>query len=165
MVLPSGFFLATADHSLHRGGRSEASQTNCRQSSLPGPAAASAFYRDISGLDLLMDRGRIATYASSHQMSVQVSFASERAPERRFQACRSRSMMSMRHTQPCALPVSKFATARPASRGAYANSMFATPGNAGEQPFPLGMNAPCIAASPRAFVSCHDPRDGVRLKS
>ncbi|TCM79908.1 VOC family protein [Rhizobium sp. BK068] len=43
----------------------------------PSPAAASAFYRDILGLDLLMDHGWIATYGSSQQMSVQVSFASE----------------------------------------------------------------------------------------
>ncbi len=38
---------------------------------------AAAFYRDILGLDLLMDHGWIQTYGSSAAMSVQVSIASE----------------------------------------------------------------------------------------
>ena len=40
-------------------------------------AAARRFYRDILGLDLLMDLGWIATYGSSQKMSVQVSIMSE----------------------------------------------------------------------------------------
>jgi catechol 2,3-dioxygenase-like lactoylglutathione lyase family enzyme len=40
-------------------------------------AAARRFYRDVLGLDLLMDHGWIATYGSDAAMSVQVSFASE----------------------------------------------------------------------------------------
>src|SRR4029453_13352137 len=40
-------------------------------------AAARRFYQDILGLDLLMDLGWIATYGSSHDMSVQVSIMSE----------------------------------------------------------------------------------------
>lgn len=43
----------------------------------PDPAAAKRFYRDVLGLDLLMDHGWIATYGSRQQMSVQISFASE----------------------------------------------------------------------------------------
>jgi catechol 2,3-dioxygenase-like lactoylglutathione lyase family enzyme len=41
------------------------------------PAAAKAFYQDILGLDPLMDHGWIATYGSSRERPVQVSFASE----------------------------------------------------------------------------------------
>ena len=40
-------------------------------------AAAKAFYRDILGLEPLMDFGWIATYGSSETMTVQISFASE----------------------------------------------------------------------------------------
>lgn len=40
-------------------------------------AAAQRFYRDILGLDLLMDLGWIATYGSDERMKVQVSFASQ----------------------------------------------------------------------------------------
>ncbi|GIO29231.1 MULTISPECIES: VOC family protein [Paenibacillus] len=40
-------------------------------------AQAKRFYRDILGLDLLMDHGWIATYGSEENMSVQISFASE----------------------------------------------------------------------------------------
>jgi catechol 2,3-dioxygenase-like lactoylglutathione lyase family enzyme len=39
--------------------------------------AAQAFYQDILGLDLLMDHGWIATYGSTEQMTVQISFASD----------------------------------------------------------------------------------------
>lgn len=39
--------------------------------------AADKFYRDILGLDLVMDHGWIRTYASSAKMTVQVSFASQ----------------------------------------------------------------------------------------
>lgn len=38
---------------------------------------ARSFYRDIFGLDVLMDHGWIATYGSDEQMSVQISFASQ----------------------------------------------------------------------------------------
>ncbi|OPH58755.1 glyoxalase [Paenibacillus ferrarius] len=38
---------------------------------------AKSFYQDILGLDILMDHGWIATYGSSEEMSVQVSFASQ----------------------------------------------------------------------------------------
>ena len=38
-------------------------------------AAARSFYQDVLGLDILMDHGWIATYGSSEEMSVQVSFA------------------------------------------------------------------------------------------
>ena len=40
-------------------------------------AAAKRFYRDVLGLDVLMDQGWIATYGSTEKMSVQVSFASQ----------------------------------------------------------------------------------------
>lgn len=40
-------------------------------------AAAKRFYRDILGLDILMDHGWLVTYGSSQKMSVQVSIASE----------------------------------------------------------------------------------------
>ena len=43
----------------------------------PSPADAHRFYRDIFGLDLLMDHGWIVTYGSNARMSVQVSFAAE----------------------------------------------------------------------------------------
>ncbi|NQX65239.1 VOC family protein [Paenibacillus alba] len=38
---------------------------------------AKKFYQDILGLEILMDHGWIATYGSSEEMSVQVSFASQ----------------------------------------------------------------------------------------
>ncbi|ASU39099.1 glyoxalase [Herbaspirillum sp. meg3] len=38
---------------------------------------ARSFYRDLLGLDVLMDHGWIATYGSDEQMSVQISFASQ----------------------------------------------------------------------------------------
>lgn len=40
-------------------------------------AAANSFYRDILGLEVLMDFGWVATYGSSETMQVQISFASE----------------------------------------------------------------------------------------
>jgi catechol 2,3-dioxygenase-like lactoylglutathione lyase family enzyme len=43
----------------------------------PDPGAAGRFYRDILGLDVLMDMDWIATYGSSAQMSVQISFMTE----------------------------------------------------------------------------------------
>ncbi|HEV7367623.1 VOC family protein [Arenibaculum sp.] len=39
--------------------------------------AAERFYRDVLGLELLMDHGWIATYGSSERMTVQVAFASQ----------------------------------------------------------------------------------------
>jgi catechol 2,3-dioxygenase-like lactoylglutathione lyase family enzyme len=43
----------------------------------PEPARAAVFYKDILGLDLLMDHGWIQTYGSQAEMGLQVSFASE----------------------------------------------------------------------------------------
>ena len=43
----------------------------------PDPAEADRFYRDILGLGLAMDQGWIRTYASSGEMPVQVTFASQ----------------------------------------------------------------------------------------
>src|SRR5262245_54027869 len=43
----------------------------------PIPAAAKRFYQDVLGLELLMDRGWIATFGSGQKMSVQISFMSE----------------------------------------------------------------------------------------
>ncbi len=40
-------------------------------------AAAKRFYRDVLGLDLLMDHGWIATYGSRETMDVQISFAAQ----------------------------------------------------------------------------------------
>ena len=40
-------------------------------------AAARSFYRDVLGLELLMDLDWIATYGSDEKMTVQVSFAIE----------------------------------------------------------------------------------------
>ena len=39
------------------------------------PGRAAAFYRDVLGLDLLMDHGWIATYGSAATMAVQVGIA------------------------------------------------------------------------------------------
>jgi catechol 2,3-dioxygenase-like lactoylglutathione lyase family enzyme len=39
--------------------------------------SAQAFYRDILGLDVLMDMGWIATYGSDEKTTPQISFASE----------------------------------------------------------------------------------------
>ncbi|MEW9614143.1 VOC family protein [Shinella sp. S4-D37] len=41
------------------------------------PAAVAGFYKDILGLDLLMDHGWIATYGTGGTMPVQVSFAAQ----------------------------------------------------------------------------------------
>ena len=41
------------------------------------PAASDSFYRDILGLELVMDHGWIRTYAGSADMKVQVSVAAE----------------------------------------------------------------------------------------
>ena len=43
----------------------------------PDVTAARGFYGELLGLDLLMDHGWIATYASRAAMSVQISFASQ----------------------------------------------------------------------------------------
>ena len=43
----------------------------------PTPAAAARFYKDILGLDVLMDMGWIATYGSDEVMPIQISFISE----------------------------------------------------------------------------------------
>jgi catechol 2,3-dioxygenase-like lactoylglutathione lyase family enzyme len=43
----------------------------------PAPAAAARFYKDILGLDILMDMGWIATYGAEEEMRVQISFISE----------------------------------------------------------------------------------------
>ena len=40
-------------------------------------AAAKRFYKDILGLDVLMDIGWIATYGSGESMSIQISFMTE----------------------------------------------------------------------------------------
>jgi catechol 2,3-dioxygenase-like lactoylglutathione lyase family enzyme len=39
--------------------------------------AARRFYRDVLGLELLMDMGWITTYGSSQEMAVQISFMTE----------------------------------------------------------------------------------------
>lgn len=41
------------------------------------PACAARFYRDVLGLELLMDHGWIATWGAGGQTSVQVSFATQ----------------------------------------------------------------------------------------
>ncbi|MDM0003523.1 VOC family protein [Variovorax sp. J22G73] len=43
----------------------------------PDPARAAVFYKDVLGLDLLMDHGWIQTYGSQADMTVQLSIASE----------------------------------------------------------------------------------------
>ncbi|WP_316393780.1 VOC family protein [Bradyrhizobium sp. 33ap4] len=43
----------------------------------PDTAAAKSFYRDVLGLEPLMDFGWVATYGSSETMQAQISFASE----------------------------------------------------------------------------------------
>lgn len=45
------------------------------------PCVADAFYRDILGLDLVMDHGWIRTYAGAARMAVQVSFARQGGSE------------------------------------------------------------------------------------
>lgn len=41
------------------------------------PSVVDGFYRDLLGLELVMDHGWIRTYAGPERMTVQVSFASE----------------------------------------------------------------------------------------
>lgn len=41
------------------------------------PKAGEAFYRDILGLDMVMDHGWIVTYAGNTDMKPQISFASQ----------------------------------------------------------------------------------------
>jgi catechol 2,3-dioxygenase-like lactoylglutathione lyase family enzyme len=43
----------------------------------PEPARAAVFYKDVLGLDLLMDHGWIRTYGLPADMTVQLSVASE----------------------------------------------------------------------------------------
>ena len=43
----------------------------------PDPVAADAFYRDLLGLELLMDHGWLRTFGSAEKMVVQVGIASE----------------------------------------------------------------------------------------
>ena len=45
--------------------------------STPNTAKAKEFYGDVLGLDLVMDLGWIATYASNETMTPQISIASE----------------------------------------------------------------------------------------
>jgi catechol 2,3-dioxygenase-like lactoylglutathione lyase family enzyme len=40
-------------------------------------AAANRFYRDVLGLEVIMDHGWLTTYGSDEEMTVQVSFASQ----------------------------------------------------------------------------------------
>ncbi len=40
-------------------------------------AKAEHFYRDVLGLDLLIDHGWMRTYGSNEEMSIQISFASQ----------------------------------------------------------------------------------------
>jgi len=40
-------------------------------------AKAERFYKDVLGLDLLMDHGWIATYGNDRKMDVQISFAAQ----------------------------------------------------------------------------------------
>ncbi len=44
---------------------------------VPDPEVAKSFYRDVLGLDLLMDMGWIATYGTRGTMRPQVSFMTE----------------------------------------------------------------------------------------
>ncbi len=48
--------------------------SNLQTSSLDG---ADAFYKDILGLELIMDHGWIRTYGASSKVTIQVSFATE----------------------------------------------------------------------------------------
>jgi catechol 2,3-dioxygenase-like lactoylglutathione lyase family enzyme len=41
------------------------------------PAEAAVFYRDILGLDILMDHGWIVTYGGEHQAPIELSIATE----------------------------------------------------------------------------------------
>ncbi|ESY90140.1 MULTISPECIES: VOC family protein [unclassified Mesorhizobium] len=43
----------------------------------PDAAAASRFYHDVLGLDILMDQGWIVTYGSEDSMQLQVSFMAQ----------------------------------------------------------------------------------------
>lgn len=43
----------------------------------PDPAQAEKFYRDILGLEVVMDHGWLRTYAGDSQMTVQVGIASQ----------------------------------------------------------------------------------------
>lgn len=43
----------------------------------PQIAAAESFYKDVLGLNLLMDHGWIATYGADKKMDIQISFASQ----------------------------------------------------------------------------------------
>lgn len=43
----------------------------------PDPSAADAFYRDVLGLDVLMDHGWLRTLGSAESMTVQVAAASQ----------------------------------------------------------------------------------------
>jgi catechol 2,3-dioxygenase-like lactoylglutathione lyase family enzyme len=45
--------------------------------SVPDPNTAKRFYRDILGLDVLMDMKWIVTYGSEEEMTVQLSFMTE----------------------------------------------------------------------------------------
>ena len=45
--------------------------------STPDIAEVKRFYQDVLGLEVLMDHGWIATYGSSDNMNIQISFASE----------------------------------------------------------------------------------------
>ncbi|KKC48963.1 glyoxalase [Paenibacillus sp. D9] len=43
--------------------------------------AAKCFYRDVLGLELMMDHGWIRTYGLNEEMSIQISFASQGGSE------------------------------------------------------------------------------------
>jgi hypothetical protein len=81
-------------------------------------AAAAAFYRDLLGLELLMDHGWLATYGSAESMRVQVGIASEGGSGRRYRTCRSKSTTSTQRWRACARRMSQSSTDRPMSPGA-----------------------------------------------
>lgn len=88
-------------------------------------AAAQHFYKDVLGLDVLMDQGWIVTSGSAETMTVQISFMTEGGSGTRL-ICRSRSTTSTRRLRPCARPASPSNTARPTSPGACGASLCAT---------------------------------------
>ena len=65
------------------------------------PEAAVAFYRDLLGLDVLMDMGWIVTLGNEEKPRVQVSIASEGGSGTPLPALSMRSMISRRHCGAC----------------------------------------------------------------
>lgn len=89
-------------------------------------SAAKIFYRDVLGLDVLMDHGWLATYGSDERMTVQVGIASQGGSDTPTLTSPLRSTTSRKPSNGSRLSEFPSSTARPTNPGVSAGSTCAT---------------------------------------